>query len=47
MRASRGGGDGDRVVHRAGTALTDDLGDEAHDLVLAFKMRPLTAKASL
>ena len=25
---------GDRVVHRAGNALTDDLGEEAYDLVL-------------
>jgi 2-polyprenyl-3-methyl-5-hydroxy-6-metoxy-1,4-benzoquinol methylase len=27
-------GMGDRVVHRAGNALTDDLGEEAYDLVL-------------
>jgi SAM-dependent methyltransferase len=31
-------GMGDRVVHRAGDALTDDLGEEAYDLILAFSL---------
>ena len=31
-------GMGDRVVHRAGDALTDDLGTDAFDLVLAFSL---------
>ena len=31
-------GMGDRVVHRAGNALTDDLGTDAYDLVLAFSL---------
>lgn len=31
-------GMGDRVVHRAGDALTDDLGTEAYDLVLVFSL---------
>jgi SAM-dependent methyltransferase len=29
---------GDRVVHRAGNALTDDLGDAEYDLILAFSL---------
>jgi SAM-dependent methyltransferase len=29
---------GDRVVHRAGDALTDDLGSEAYDLVIASQL---------
>jgi len=31
-------GMGDRVVHRAGDALTDDLGEAAHDLILMFSL---------
>jgi SAM-dependent methyltransferase len=31
-------GMGDRVVHRAGDALTDDLGTEAYDLVLVSQL---------
>lgn len=31
-------GMGDRVVHRAGNVLTDDLGSEAYDLILAFSL---------
>jgi SAM-dependent methyltransferase len=31
-------GMGDRVVHRAGDALVDDLGDSAYDLILAFSL---------
>ena len=31
-------GMGDRVVHRAGDALTDDLGTDAYDLILAFSL---------
>lgn len=31
-------GMGDRVVHRAGDALTDDLGSEEYDLILAFSL---------
>lgn len=31
-------GMGDRVVHRAGDVLTDDLGSEAYDLILAFSL---------
>lgn len=31
-------GMGDRVVHRAGNALTDDLGTDAYDLILAFSL---------
>ncbi len=31
-------GMGDRVVHRAGDALTDDLGEGAYDLILAFSL---------
>jgi len=31
-------GMGDRVVHRAGDALTDDLGSEQYDLILAFSL---------
>jgi SAM-dependent methyltransferase len=31
-------GMGDRVVHRAGDVLTDDLGDGEYDLVLAFSL---------
>ena len=31
-------GMGDRVVHQAGNALTDDLGSEAYDLILAFSL---------
>jgi SAM-dependent methyltransferase len=31
-------GMGDRVTHRAGDALTDDLGDSAYDLILAFSL---------
>ena len=31
-------GMGDRVVHRAGNALTDDLGTEAYDLIIAFSL---------
>jgi SAM-dependent methyltransferase len=31
-------GMGDRVVHRAGDALTDELGDEAYDLVIVSQL---------
>ncbi|MGI8828968.1 MAG: methyltransferase [Candidatus Limnocylindria bacterium] len=31
-------GMGDRVVHRAGDALTEDLGSEQYDLILAFSL---------
>jgi SAM-dependent methyltransferase len=31
-------GMGDRVVHRAGDALTDDLGEAAYDLILMFSL---------
>lgn len=31
-------GMGDRVVHRAGDALTDDLGTEAYDFILVFSL---------
>lgn len=31
-------GMGDRIVHRAGDALTDDLGEEEYDLILAFSL---------
>jgi 2-polyprenyl-3-methyl-5-hydroxy-6-metoxy-1,4-benzoquinol methylase len=31
-------GMGDRVVHLAGNVLTDDLGSEQHDLILAFSL---------
>ena len=31
-------GMGDRVVHRAGNALTDELGDEAYDLVIVSQL---------
>ena len=31
-------GMGDRVVHRAGDALTDDLGTDRYDLILAFSL---------
>jgi SAM-dependent methyltransferase len=31
-------GMGERVVHRAGDALTDDLGEQAYDLILAFSL---------
>ena len=31
-------GMGDRVVHRAGNALTDDLGADQYDLILAFSL---------
>jgi SAM-dependent methyltransferase len=31
-------GMGERVVHRAGDAMTDDLGTEAYDLILAFAL---------
>jgi SAM-dependent methyltransferase len=31
-------GMGDRVVHRAGNALTDDLGEGQYDLILAFSL---------
>lgn len=31
-------GMGDRVVHRAGDALADDLGQDAYDLILAFSL---------
>lgn len=31
-------GMGDRVVHRAGNVLTDDLGTEQYDLILAFSL---------
>jgi SAM-dependent methyltransferase len=29
---------GERIVHRAGNALTDDLGEEQYDLILAFSL---------
>ncbi len=48
-------GMGDRVVHKAGDALTDDLGQEAYDLIIMFSLvhhfdeatnRSLVARAS-